>query len=230
MTNTWDHPCIEQRRLALTCPAENNDTARQPLVGGTMVDDWSSNFTTTIIPAYPVNPNAKRLVHCWVCNAKLEAEKDLDPRLSWVMFQISFGPNMMKGQMHEASVKHYSLYLADHGGERLPGLDPVMNVSKPEKYNNSDTCCEPKAYGNIRVYAELPENVTEGRLEVVPVVVNSKGEEFTMPAGLVTGLVKDWYDPAFVRASGAHALHQASAWGTLIFTAAFLSRSITSLS
>lgn len=153
---------------------------------------------------YPVNPNAKRAVKCWVCNLKGESNKDLDPRLGWIQFEISFGPNMLNGRMHEESVKYYSVFLADELGNRYPGLDPILNISKPEK-NNSNTCCEPKAYGNIRVYAELPVNITEGRLEVVPVVNNPDGSFVAMPAGLVTNMVKDWYDPAFARASGAWA-------------------------
>jgi len=142
-----------------------------------------------------------RGVQCFVCGLKLDAVLDLDPALNRIQMDISFGVNMHSGILSEVGISKYAVFLADEAGFRFEGWPMVINVTAENKANGT-TCCDINAYKNVRIKAELPENVTQVRLEVVP-VYEDDGWSDAMPAGLMTGLVKDWYDPAFVRLSHA---------------------------
>eukprot|EP00927_Polykrikos_kofoidii_P054527 TRINITY_DN4893_c0_g1_i1.p2 TRINITY_DN4893_c0_g1~~TRINITY_DN4893_c0_g1_i1.p2 ORF type:complete len:151 (-),score=35.44 TRINITY_DN4893_c0_g1_i1:220-672(-) len=122
---------------------------------------------------------------------------------------VSFGANSQEGNITEVGISHYAVFLADEGGQRLPGLEPVKNVSLQETVKEPlrSDCCQADTYSNVIVKAELPENVTTVRLEVVPVLDDNS--EF-LPAGLLTDFVVDWEDVAFFRAGAAAARPRAA--------------------
>merc|ERR1711959_690944 len=104
---------------------------------------------------------------------------------------------MHAGALSEVGITKYSFYLVDEDGVRIYDLPAISNISSDNKANGS-SCCDIKAYKSVRIKAVMPENYTRVRLEVVP-VYELDGWSHAMEAGLMTGVIKDWYDPAFVR-------------------------------
>eukprot|EP00927_Polykrikos_kofoidii_P023403 TRINITY_DN21593_c0_g1_i1.p1 TRINITY_DN21593_c0_g1~~TRINITY_DN21593_c0_g1_i1.p1 ORF type:complete len:622 (+),score=99.48 TRINITY_DN21593_c0_g1_i1:164-2029(+) len=172
--------CLDPVKLILRCPMWNDISSRPP----------------DVLPvSFRDGDNFLRLVRCSICSLRLDAPKDLDPRPRWIMAEITFGPNMRDGIPTEVGIDQYRVFVTDHDGSRLQNMLEVLNVSKGANIvRNSTQCCDVSAYRGIRVVALLPLNVTEVRLEVVPVV-----DGHAMPAGLVTDPVIDWFDNAFVR-------------------------------
>lgn len=177
---TLGGPCLTTTELTISCPADNEDPTRHPDVAGA-------------VPDY---------VTCFVCSLALDSQKDNDPRKGFVAITISFGASIVDGNVSEAGISHYSVFLADEAGSRLPGLGPVANVSVDESAAPPTwRCCKADFYGGTLVSAELPPNVTTVRLEVVP--VSSEVGAPPLPSGLMTDMVLDWEDRAFLRTAGA---------------------------
>lgn len=125
---------------------------------------------------------------------------------------------MLDGHVTEIGITKYSIFLTDREGVRLPGMDAVLNVTAVNiTVANAKQCCEAALYSGIRIAAVLPTNYTGVRVEVVPVSEGVNGS-VVMPAGLITDVVLDWYDPAFLRSSRAR--HSFGCSCPLLFVAA----------
>jgi hypothetical protein len=105
---------------------------------------------------------------------------------------------MLSGVMNEVGIEKYSIFLTDVYGLRLLDGKAVMNVSSTSQANGTD-CCDPKAYTAV-VRTRAPVNLTEFRFEVAPV---TDGADDALPNGLLTGVIEDWIDLAFMTTSGA---------------------------
>jgi len=138
----------------------------------------------------------------------LTSPKDLHPQVGIILTEIEFGPNMVDGVLDESYIEMYSIFITDDMGVRFPDLMPIKNVTIEERVNaTAVTCCEGNRYV-VRPTFSLPENVTNVRLEVVPVLKEANGGT-VVPAGPVTVVILDWEDKAFARASEAwrHRVH-----------------------
>jgi len=129
----------------------------------------------------------------------LVAETDNDPKRNRIRASIRFGPNMVAGVMNEKGIEKYCIFLTDVYGFRLLDGDAVLNVTNEMHANNTD-CCDPEAY-EIEVETDTPTNYTEFRFEVAPMV---EGERFALANGMMTGVLEDWIDLAFMTSGAFH--------------------------
>lgn len=125
---------------------------------------------------------------------------DVDGRPGLVMVDLAFGPNRrvdLAGEVSEDGILGYSIFLADSGGVRMPGMGPIMSVPRRENWASAGwsagqpgadvprTCCQDDAYTN-RLDFELPPGVSQLRLEIVPVTVDGP-----LPVGRLTEVIVD---------------------------------------
>lgn len=141
----------------------------------------------------------------------LVADTDADPKRNRISASVHFGPNMVSGVMNEVGIIKYSIFLTDVYGFRLLDGEPIINVTSTNQANGTD-CCDPKAYEG-KVFTQTPINYTEFRFEVAPV---TDGAKEALPNGLLTGVVEDWIDLAFVSTSGAFHLSWLARTATIL--------------
>jgi hypothetical protein len=152
-------------------------------------------------------------VNCAVCGIGIHALIDVDARPGVVMVDLAFGPNVrvdLAGEVSEDGILGYSIFLADHDGVRVTGMDPIMTFPRRQNWASAGwsadepgaavprTCCQDDAY-TARVDFELPLGVSQLRLEIAPVTVDGP-----LPVGRLTQVIVDDASGAIVSSSARH--------------------------
>lgn len=162
-------PCIEyEGSLSMTCPAGNSVVDRAPVWEAAA--PWEQWYT--LHQALPQ-------VVCQVCDVLLGT--DTDAMENSVTFDLTFGPNMIHGEINQLDIQGYKVYWVDADDVIIDGT-PVATVQKPsgESENARASCgCDASHYFIPFVNVPVPAGA-EGLL-----VAPTDNSGFTMPVGRV---------------------------------------------
>jgi hypothetical protein len=162
-------PCIEyEGSLSMTCPAGNTVVDRAP------VWETSAPWETW----YNLHQALPQVV-CQVCDVLVGDDTDLGD--DFVTFDLTWGPNMVNGEINQADVQGYEVYWVD-ADDVIVIPFPVATVAKPpgESENVRSSCgCDAQKYAVSFVGIPVPTGA-EGLLVVPKDILG-----FTMPVGRV---------------------------------------------
>jgi len=149
--------------IVFHCPWWNTDPDYQPLIVGY---DWQ--------------------LKCQVCGMKSTVLTDADVRRGYLLLDLQFGPNFREGDFYEDDVLSYQVFVADTSGNRISD-EVAAEIARHEALPDSEsmTCCIDNYY-TVRVNAEIPDNISQVLLEIVP--VTSSGPAYI---GVFTSILKD---------------------------------------
>jgi len=164
-----ESPCIEyEGSLSMTCPAGNNLVDRAPV--------WESAAPWE--QWYNLQQALPQVV-CQVCDVLLGTDTDMMENS--VTFDLSFGPNMIHGEINQIDVQGYVVYWVD-ADDIIVDSTPAGIVEKPSgaSENVISSCgCDASHYTVPFVSAPVPPGA-EGLL-----VAPTDNNGFTMPVGRV---------------------------------------------
>jgi hypothetical protein len=162
-------PCIEyEGSLSMTCPAGNTVVDRAP------VWETSAPWETW----YNLHQALPQVV-CQVCDVLVGDDTELEDNV--VTFDLTWGPNMVNGEINQADVQGYEVYWVD-ADDVIVIPFPVATVAKPpgESENVRSSCgCDAQKYAVSFVGIPVPTGA-EGLLVVPKDILG-----FTMPVGRV---------------------------------------------
>jgi len=169
-------PCIEyEGSLSMTCPAGNSVVDRAPL--WETAAPWEQWYTLR---------QALPQVVCQVCD--LLIGMDTDMMENSVTFDLTFGPNMVHGEINQVDIQGYEVYWVGADDVIIDGA-PVGTVQKPsgESENVRASCgCDALHYKVSFVNVPVPTGA-EGLL-----VAPKDNNGFTMPVGRVASITDSY--------------------------------------
>lgn len=195
-----ESPCIEyEGQMSMTCPAGNNLVDRAPV--WETAAPWEQWYNLQ---------QALPQVVCQVCDVLLG--EDIDDAENSVTFELSFGPNMIHGEINQIDVLGYEVYWVD-ADDIIVDVTPAGIVAKPSGATEnviSDCGCDASKYTVPFVNAPVPPGA-EGLL-----VVPTDNNGFTMPAGRVarfadTHTTSTTTDTSTTKTTGSYSATSASA-------------------
>lgn len=169
-------PCIEyEGSLSMTCPAGNSVVDRAAVwETAAPWEQW-----------YDLHQALPQVV-CQVCDVILSTDEDLAE--NQVTFNLTFGPNMVHGEINQMDVQGYEVYWVD-AHDVIIDSTPAGSVAKPDNAseNVKSSCgCDVSKYSVSFVSVPVPAGA-EG-LMVVPKDNNG----YTMPVGRVVSFSDTW--------------------------------------
>jgi hypothetical protein len=161
-------PCIEyEGGLSMTCPA-----------GNTMADRAAVWETTWSEHSYILHQALPQVV-CQVCDVLIGVDADMAQ--DSVTFDLTWGPNMVHGEINQNDVMAYEVYFVNADGIIVDST-PAGSVAKPSgQSENVIASCGCDAIKYSLYFANVPVPTGAEALMVVPKDNNG----YTMPVGRV---------------------------------------------
>eukprot|EP00927_Polykrikos_kofoidii_P049406 TRINITY_DN4346_c0_g1_i1.p1 TRINITY_DN4346_c0_g1~~TRINITY_DN4346_c0_g1_i1.p1 ORF type:complete len:500 (-),score=51.33 TRINITY_DN4346_c0_g1_i1:75-1574(-) len=205
VTETINHPCVEEETVIFHCPADNIDPLREPDL---VVSDKEANVS------------APR-VRCRVCDLSPGTVSDTDPRSSKVAGIFTFGPNAVEGYVDQTDILEYHIVFVDRCGLILD--EPILVL--PVNVTLASGCCTPGAY-TASFKGDVPVNHSGNLTLMVVPYTDSAG---LLTAGQVAGDITDWFDAEKAYYYGKVRSNLAIRWCGATVTGGFLVAGATSM-
>jgi len=208
--HTINHACVETGTLTFSCPAVGASAAQAYDQTLSIGSHWGAGSSFRVFNGslgYDADGRPKRNAHlqsvvggfdvkCKVCGLDNLNPVDTDGRVGHLRLTVQFGPNILNGVVDETGVLGYRIYLVSGCSAKVGGPGSELAYVAKSNHNFGGTsvdgyCGCPTTVYQAQVEFQLPANLTDGRLMIVPLLRGG----IELPMGTISENVQDYTDP-----------------------------------